>query len=88
MLLRVAQGGILINAGCSVLAQRLNVPRACLPVLLVPYGTLAVMGLAKTTQKRRVQPVFGITNIINYASHAVRLMQCTNPVDGTALRRV
>ena len=44
--LRVARGGILINARNSTLAQRLNVPRARRPaVLLVPYYTLVLMGL-------------------------------------------
>ena len=45
MLLRVAQGGILINAGCSVLAQRLKCAARPRRVLLVPYYTLALLGL-------------------------------------------
>ena len=43
--LRVAQGGILINAGCSVLAQRLKCAARPRRVLLVPYYTLALLGL-------------------------------------------
>ena len=47
--LRVAQGGILIDAGYSVLAQRPKVPRARL-VSLVPYYALA-LALPKRRQK-------------------------------------
>ena len=57
--LRVAQGGILINAGCSVLAQRLNLGRAAAAVLLVSYDTLALLGLGKKMRK----PHKGITII-------------------------
>ena len=48
--LRVAQGGILINAGCSVLAQRLKCAARPRRVLLVPYYTLALLGLAKNNK--------------------------------------
>ena len=48
--LRVAQGGILINARNSVLAQRLKCAAAAALVLLVPYDTLALLGLAKNNK--------------------------------------
>ena len=43
--LRDAQGGILINAAYCVLAQRLKCAARPRRVLLVPYYTLALLGL-------------------------------------------
>ena len=49
--LRVAQGGILINAAYCVLAQRLKCAARPRRVLLVPYYTLALLGLLPKTTK-------------------------------------